>query len=131
MVSKVAPELEVFLDVARLRSGQDWQTELRRVIHRSDIFYLFWSRSAKRSKWVNWEWRCALQEHGLGFIDPVPLASPTSVPPPPELASKHFDDWVLAFMRYHDAESAGGVIATLFRRLFSLFRQKTIVEEPV
>jgi hypothetical protein len=33
----------------------------------------------------------------LEFIDPVPLVSPEQVPPPPELATKHFNDWILAF----------------------------------
>ncbi len=34
----------------------------------------------------------------VGFIDPVPLISPRLAPPPDELASRHFNDWMLAFM---------------------------------
>jgi hypothetical protein len=96
---KAAPELEVFLDVHSLRSGQYWEQELFKVIPVNDIFYLFWSESAKKSEWVEKEWRCALKTKGLDFIDPVPLVSPHEVPPPSELADKHFNDWVLAFMR--------------------------------
>lgn len=98
-IRKAAPELEVFLDVLSLRSGQYWEQELWKVIPSSDIFYLFWSENAKRSEWVEKEWRCALEARGLDFIDPVPLVSPDRVPPPPELASKHFDDQILAFIR--------------------------------
>ncbi len=98
-IQKVAPGLDVFLDVLSLRSGQRWEAELWKQIPRSDIFYLFWSEHARRSEWVEKEWRCALKTKGLDFIDPVPLVSPDEVPPPPELADKHFDDWVLAFRR--------------------------------
>lgn len=98
-MQKVAPQLDVFLNVLSLRSGQYWEQELWRVIPSNDIFYLFWSRDASQSEWVEKEWRCALKTKGLDFIDPVPLVSPEVVPPPPELASRHFSDWILAFKR--------------------------------
>lgn len=98
-IHKVAPELEVFLDVLSLRSGQEWETELWREIPARDVFYLFWSRHARKSKWVEKEWRCALSKRGIEFIDPIPLESPDKSPPPPELSSLHFNDWMLAFRR--------------------------------
>lgn len=96
-MQKVAPQLDVFVDVLSLRSGEDWAQRIRTIIPASDVFYLFWSQHAKESVWVESEWRCALETRGIEFIDPVPLVSPEVVPPPPELASKHFNDWVLAF----------------------------------
>lgn len=98
-IHKVAPDLDVFLDVLSLRSGQEWEKELWREIPARDIFYLFWSRHARKSKWVEKEWRCALSKRGIEFIDPIPLESPEKSPPPPELSSLHFNDWVLAFQR--------------------------------
>jgi hypothetical protein len=98
-MEKINPKLEVFVDSVSLQSGQYWGKELWKVIPKQDVFYLFWSRSAARSEWVEKEWRCALKTRGLDFIDPVPLESPEEAPPPPELASKHFNDWMLAFMR--------------------------------
>jgi len=98
-IHKVAPELEVFLDVVSLRSGQSWEKELWRVIPASDIFYLFWSSHARKSEWVEKEWRCALRERGIEFIDPIPLESPQESPPPVELSALHFNDWELAFRR--------------------------------
>lgn len=98
-IQKAAPQIDLFLDVVSLRSGQSWEQELRNVIPAADIFYLFWSTRARESRWVEKEWRCALEARGIDFIDPVPLESPDSAPPPPELASRHFNDWVLAFMR--------------------------------
>lgn len=98
-MQKVAPWLDVFLDVVDLRSGAHWQEELKRVIPERDVFYLFWSGAASRSPWVETEWRCALEARGQDFIDPVPLVSPREVPPPAELADRHFDDWMLAYMR--------------------------------
>ena len=96
-MQKAAPQLDVFLNVLSLRSGQYWEEELWRVIPSNDIFYLFWSRDASQSEWVEKEWRCALKTRGLDFIDPVPLVSPELVPPPRELESKHFNEWTLAF----------------------------------
>jgi hypothetical protein len=98
-MQKIVPGLDVFLDVASLRSGQDWQQRLWQEIGRRDIFFLFWSKHAKESTWVEKEWRLALDTRGLDFIDPVPLVPPDQAPPPPELGSKHFNDWVLAFRR--------------------------------
>ena len=94
--------LNVFVDVTTLRSGEDWEAKLWRVIPESDVFYLFWCRHAKNSPWVEKEWRCALRERGLDFIDPVPLEAPEHATPPPELASKHFNDPLLYFLSSRD-----------------------------
>jgi hypothetical protein len=83
-----AKHLKVFVDVVNLRSGQLWEQELWRVIPESDVFYLFWCRHAKRSDWVDKEWRCALDKRGLDFIDPVPLEPARFATPPKELAAK-------------------------------------------
>ena len=93
------PSLNIFMDILSLRSGQNWEKELYKIIPGRDIFYLFWSQNAQRSHWVEVEWRCALETKGIDFIDPVPLVSPDVVPPPPELAAKHFNDWTLAFQQ--------------------------------
>ena len=98
-IQKAAPNLDVFVDVVSLRSGQYWENELWSIIPANDVFYLFWSKNAADSEWVDKEWRCALSTRGLDFIDPVPLVSPDEAPPPTELSSKHFNDWVLAYMR--------------------------------
>lgn len=98
-MQKIAPDLDVFLDVVELRSGEDWEKRLWQVIPESDVFYLFWSAAAKASPWVEKEWRCALTSRGDEFIDPFPLVSPEEVRPPEELSKKHFNDWILAYRR--------------------------------
>src|SRR5271170_7411049 len=42
-IQKAAPNLDVFLDVLKLRSGEDWVKRLWKEIPATDIFYLFWS----------------------------------------------------------------------------------------
>jgi hypothetical protein len=98
-MKKTTPDMNVFYADASLHSGQKWKEELRKEIMNRDVLYLFWSKAASESKWVDWEWRCAYQEKGLDYIDPVPLVSPSVIPPPPELSDLHFNDWVLAYMR--------------------------------
>lgn len=104
-MQKIAPDLNIFLDVASLRSGADWEKRLSHAISKSDVFYLFWSAAAKASPWVEREWRCALTTKGFDFIDPVPLVSPDEVAPPEELSGKHFNDWILAFRRSTPAKN--------------------------
>jgi hypothetical protein len=97
MVKKVVPGMEIFLDVISLRSGEKWEEKLWEVIPKHDIFYLFWSQNTRKSKWVEKEWQCALETKGIDLIDPVPL-SREIVPPPPELAEKHFYNGILKYM---------------------------------
>jgi hypothetical protein len=94
---KVFPDMDIFLDVASLRSGEDWQQRLEDEIVRRDVFYLFWSYAAAQSKWIDWEWRTALRTKGMDYIDPVPLEPPDKAPPPTELSKLHFNEWTLHY----------------------------------
>jgi hypothetical protein len=94
-MQKILPKLDVFMDVVSLRSGDLWRQRLVAEIACRDAFFLFWSRSASASRWVDFEWRTALKERGPEFIDPVPLESPEIAPPPEELSDRHFGDWSL------------------------------------
>jgi hypothetical protein len=96
---KVCPDLNIFLDVISLRSGQDWDKQLRQQIPKRDVFFLFWSINASNSKEVDKEWRLALEMRGLKYIDPIPLVDPRLAPPPKELASLHFNDFYLAYIK--------------------------------
>lgn len=98
-IHQVAPDLDIFVDVDSLRSGQDWEQALWQQISSRDVFFLFWSANAKKSRWVEKEWRFAIEKRGLTFIDPIPLAPPDEAPPPPELSSKHFNDRELVFIK--------------------------------
>jgi TIR domain-containing protein len=95
-ITKALPDLELFLDVLALRSGEKWEERIREQISTRDVFYLFWSLAASRSRWVDWEWRTALVIRGRDYIDPVPLQPASIAPPPVELADLHFNDWTLA-----------------------------------
>ena len=104
-MQKVLPGLDVFVDVASLRSNEGWKNRLHDEILKRDVLYLFWSKAASESEWVDREWRCAYGEKGDKGIDPVPMVSPEEVKPPQELSEKHFNDWVLAYMRGRPSSS--------------------------
>jgi hypothetical protein len=93
---KIVPDMDIFMDVLTLRSGDHWETRINEEIATRDVFYLFWSVAAIQSRWVEREWRTALVLRGLDHIDPVPLQPPAIAPPPAELSALHFDDWLLA-----------------------------------
>jgi hypothetical protein len=96
--------IKVFVDVRNLKTNDEYPVELLRQIEASDVLYLFWSRHASRSEWVEREWKHGLAEKGAHFIDPVPLVDPRKVPPPEELGkTKHFDDWTLAYTAYENS----------------------------
>ncbi len=96
--------VRVKMDVRDFVAGGNFPQEIKSAIDSSDTLYLFWSRNAERSRWVEREWRYGLTQKGIDFIDPVPLVDPRRVRPPKELAeSKHFNDWVLAYLAYEAA----------------------------
>ena len=100
------PELDLYLDVTRIRREPDWNVILQRELVARDGFYLFWSQAAKNSPWVAQEWRTALAIKGIAAIHPVPLASPHDVPPPAELEEIAFKKWKL-FCPTKDEKQAG------------------------
>ena len=93
--------VKVFMDVHGRGGNEQCEEKKFQAIDSSDIFYLFWSRRARRSKCVEQEWRYAMKKRGVGFINPVPLVDPCKVPAPIELADqKHFDDWTNIYSEY-------------------------------
>jgi TIR domain len=98
--------VNVFMDTHGLRSNEQYKKRIFEAIDSSDILYLFWSRHAQHSNWVEQEWRYGFRQKGLGFIDPVPLVDPRKAPPPAELAEhKHFNDWTLIYSEYEKSLS--------------------------
>ena len=57
-----------------------------------DVFLLFWSRHARDSRWVLWEFETARAKRGMDAILPMPLEDPTLAPPPPGFEDKHLRD---------------------------------------
>lgn len=94
-MKKINADMDVFFDVENLHSGDEWEQILYQEISKRDVLFLFWSRSARESKWVETEWRYALVHKGIDFIEPVPIESPELCPPPEELGRKHFNDKLL------------------------------------
>jgi hypothetical protein len=104
-MQKIAPGLEIFVDITSLRSGDLWEQKLREAIRDADVFYLFWCSHAMQSEWVQKEWQWAFDARGLQFIDPVPLESPETAPPPERLKAKHFNDPDVALLKHSKAAS--------------------------
>lgn len=94
-----AAGIEFFQDVIDLRPGDRWSDELYDKIDESDVLFLFWSSAARRSDWVEREWRYGLGKKGESFIRPVIIEGPPIPPPPAELAGLHFNDKVLYFLQ--------------------------------
>jgi FHA domain-containing protein/TIR domain-containing protein len=100
--------VDVFIDVLKFREGTDWATELTQQVPAKDAFCLFWSEPARRSSWVEREWRCALSTRGVDYIHPVPLVDPRIVPPPLELQGKHFGGTTFLIQMYEQRLKADG-----------------------
>jgi TIR domain len=94
------PGLDIFVDFHSLYVGEFRRERILEEIRKRDRFLLFWSSAARESKEVEYEWRAALEEHGIGVITPVPLQPPDEVSPPVELGALHFGDYYLEYLRY-------------------------------
>ena len=99
-IKKAVPDMEIFVDVSTLRSGEDWEERLSLEVPTKDIFYLFWSKAAANSEWVDREWKIAFDNRGLNYIDPVPLEDPRDLEVPDQLKSLHFNDAYLIHAEY-------------------------------
>ena len=73
---------EYLIDAHELRSGEDWQQRIGQLIEDADVFQLFWSSNALRSRHVLAECRHALSLQREGFIRPVYWQEP--LPQDPE-----------------------------------------------
>lgn len=104
-MQKVRPDLEIYLDVISLRSGDNWLEKLEEHVPTKDIFYLFWSSYAARSKWVKREWKLALTRRGLDYISPAPIGDIRDAPPPRELKSLHFSDPINPLIAYENSRT--------------------------
>jgi hypothetical protein len=94
--------IDVLLDCLSIRPGEEWKPRLQREIVDRDIFWLFWSRHANDSEWVEWEWRTALAKKSIAGIQPHPLEPAELAPPPKELANLQFGamyEWYLVGLR--------------------------------
>jgi hypothetical protein len=68
-------------DRSVLKSGEEWMPAIIGHINKADIFQLCWSTNAKRSKYVNKEWKHALGLKRRNFIRPVYWEKPMPRPP--------------------------------------------------
>jgi len=94
--------IDVFLDCLSIRPGEQWKPKLQEEITTREIFWLFWSREARKSEWVEWEWRTALREKSIAGIQPHPLEPAEVAPPPNELSSLQFGamyEWYVRHLR--------------------------------
>jgi hypothetical protein len=82
-------------DVHELRAGEVWNDRLKDLIRQADVFQLFWSWNAMRSRYVEEEWRYALSLGKPNFVRPTYWESPLPEEPerrlpPDELRRLHF-----------------------------------------
>jgi hypothetical protein len=97
-----ATGISFFQDIMQLKPGELWEKSLYKQIDNCDVFFLFWSSSAKNSKWVREEYKYAqgLQSKGNAIeIIPIPIEGPPASDPPEELSHLHFNDGFLYFIR--------------------------------
>lgn len=91
-------DMDIFIDVESLRRGEEYEPRLYQEIRDRDLFYLFWSRNAAASDWVEKELTYALSHKPETQIEPISLEPPDICPPPEKLKHRHFRDWTLKYI---------------------------------
>jgi uncharacterized membrane protein len=99
-----AQNIEFFHDVLHLDPGERWERRLYLEIDHCDVFYLFWSKAARKSQWVLKEVEYALMRKGSDelappAILPVIIEGPPPAAAPPQLAHLQFNDRMTYFMQ--------------------------------
>ncbi len=89
---KARPDMDLFFDLEKLRSGEHWEERLYDEILKRDRLFLCWSRHAALSEWVDKEWRYMASSKGIEAIEPIPLEGPEECPVPEPLQGLHFND---------------------------------------
>lgn len=100
--------IEYFQDITSLDPGDRWAKKLYGEIDKSDVFFLFWSKAARDSEWVEKEVLYAIErKHGdedaAPDIKPVILEGPPPVTPQERLRSLHFNDKMIYFISVEDS----------------------------
>jgi len=95
-------KISFFQDLLTLEPGELWEKHIYDYIRECDVFFLFWSTAASRSKWVKSEINYALEtQHAHGDLVPeiLPVLIEGPPPPKPPQALKHlqFNDKYLYF----------------------------------
>jgi hypothetical protein len=113
--------IDVFLDCLSIRPGEQWKPKLQDEIRNRDIFWLFWSRGAMKSQWVEWEWRTALATKSIARIQPHPLEPSELAPAPKELSDLQFGalyEWYIVHLRQSWLRNFCRRAALWFRTIF-------------
>ncbi len=119
---EVVTRIDVFVDCLSIKPGERWKQTLRDEIRDREVFWLFWSRKAMGSPWVDWEWRTALEEKSIDGIQPHPLEPAELAPPPDELAELQFGsahEWYVTQLR---PRRFAAPLRRLWRRLLESLR---------
>ncbi|MEZ5450351.1 MAG: hypothetical protein R3E89_15750 [Thiolinea sp.] len=88
----------MFLDVVKLRAGQDWLNGLEQAIRSHEMFYLFLVAAGRPVAMGGKRMAAGAAASRPAGHQPVPLDEPKVAPPPTELASLHFNDAWLAYI---------------------------------
>ncbi len=91
-LTRWAPTLDIFQDCLDLKANEAFKPQLEAEIGEREVFLLFWSRNARQSKWVLWEYETARAKHGLKAVLPMPLEDPAIAPPPAGFEEQHMRD---------------------------------------
>lgn len=98
--------IDVYMDHLSLIPNKDWEEQLALAIESREIFLLFWSKEAEKSKWVKWEWQRAFElekQRGIPGFEIHPLEN--GIKPPKKLGHLHFGD---VYMTIRETAARGG-----------------------
>ena len=118
--------IDVFVDCLSIHPGEKWKSKLMAEIVERDVFLLFWSRPAMKSKWVDWEWRYALEKKSINRIQPHPLQPADLAPPPQELAELQFG----SAYEYYVAALESSWMRSFLKRVTQGLRRIVAVRTP-
>jgi hypothetical protein len=99
-----ASKVKFFQDLLTLEPGDLWEKSIYQYIDQSDVFFLFWSTAASKSRWVEKEIAYARERQAGNAaaapeIVPILIEGPPPAKPPEQLSFLHFNDKFLYFLK--------------------------------
>ncbi|MCJ7618452.1 MAG: toll/interleukin-1 receptor domain-containing protein, partial [Desulfobacterales bacterium] len=102
---RISAGFDIFMDCLSIHPGEERKKRLESEIEKRDLFMLFWSKNAKKSRSVTWEWKTAIVKKEEKAIQLHHLQTETEASLPKQLKRFYVEDLLMIVRKVHDVDN--------------------------